>query len=310
MKTITVKKVLENPAEQDKRWIGKPPTGFDAEIYRGKESIRVLREDGSTLCFLAKGVMPKGLTADYYRAIAKTGAIQETSNRAMASGEKLVHKKKKDGTISNYTVTENGVMSSIIGFYDRYARANYCRKTAWTQKNTENWEMVTLYTKQVNEVYKKSCPKDYSEHRKIANCTSPDFMIGDSVFTTVTLNRNFRTHYHRDAGNLEEGLAAMSFMKTGRFSGGEIVFPNYRIGLKLENFDLIIFDNTEIHGNLPIVPVSKEYERITSVFFYRKGMVYCGTAEQELERAKRNKGDQIIGPTTEDLNNGQFCKED
>lgn len=35
-------------------------------------------------------------------------------------------------------------------------------------------------------------------------------------------------------------------------------------------------------------------------------MIYCGTAEQELERAKRNKGDQIIGPATEDLNQGQF----
>jgi hypothetical protein len=31
-------------------------------------------------------------------------------------------------------------------------------------------------------------------------------------------------------------------------------------------------------------------------------MIYCGTSEDELKRAKRNNGDQIIGSVTEDLN--------
>ena len=159
------------------------------------------------------------------------------------------------------------------------------------------------YFHQVDDLYRLKAPEEYLEQKRIADVTSPDFKIGETVFTTVTVNRNFRTAYHRDAGNLHEGLACMSFIRTGKFSGGDLIIPNYRLGVTLRNLDLIIFDNIQIHGNTEIVPFGKDkYERITSVFFYRKNMIYCGTAEDELERAKRNKGDQVIGPTTEDLN--------
>ena len=312
MKTITLSPSIESESEQDQKWIGKGAKPEDCElIYTNRESIKVLKSNGDVLCVLLKGVMDPVLTKKYYNCISKTGAIKKTDNRGMATGVQLENRVKKDGTISNTWKAPKGmeVESSIVGYFDRYPRTNYCRKTAWYQDHPQYVPVVEEYAEAVDFLYKKNAPLDYNEQRKIANKTSPDFIMGGSVFTTITINRNFKTHYHRDAGNLHVGLAAMSLIKTGKYSGGEVVFPNYRIAVKLEQFDLIIFDNIEIHGNLPIVGLG-DYERITSVFFYRENMIYCGTAEQELERAKRNKGDQIIGPTTEDLNNGQFCKED
>lgn len=303
MKTITVKKIFDTKSEEDQYFVGNFSKDEDAkEIYKGKESLKILREDGSILAVVIRGAFPKELTARYYTMLKKGHAIQSTNNRAASSGQKVMHKVLKDGTISKTNRTMDTVESSIIGYFDRYPRFNYCRSCSWNEKHPEYWPLIEEYTGRVTEVYKEVAPDEYREHREIAKVTSPDFIIGDSVFTTITLNRNFRTAYHRDAGNLSEGLAAMSYIKRGTFGGGYVIFPNYEIGVQLKQHDLIVFDNTEIHGNSPIVGIGDDYERITSVFFYRKNMIYCGTVEDELERAKRNKGDQIIGPCTEDLN--------
>lgn len=55
----------------------------------------------------------------------------------------------------------------------------------------------------------------------------------------------------------------------------------------MDSFDVVLFDPHEVHGNTPIAPLGKApYERITAVHYYRKNMIYCGTAAQELELAK------------------------
>lgn len=310
MKTLSISPIIPTTEEQNNTWLKKAPTAKDCkEIYTDKEDLIVYNaETGGVLCYISRGGMDKELTAKYYKAIISKKAIQKSDIRNTAAGvdveKSSVTKVSKRPTKTMRS--HHHVESSIIGFYDRYPRINYCRKTAWTQNNPQEWEYVVPYVEQVDSIYRKNCPVEYAEHRKVANKTSPDFIIGNTTFTTVTLNRNFRTHYHRDSGNLKEGLAAMSYIKTGKFSGGELCFPNFGLAVKLYNYDLIVFNNNEIHGNLPITAVTKNYQRITSVFFYRKNICYCGTAEEELERAKRNKGDGIIGPTTEDLNKGQF----
>lgn len=309
MKTLTVSSKHKDKKSQDDFFLMRAAKKEDVDfIYEGSESIRVEDENSKMLFTLIRGAIPQEATKNYYHAIVDNGAIASSKNRGTAAGVKPEKKIRKDGSISN-TYGSVVVESSIIGFLDRYPRTNFCRKTAWTQSHPENWATIEKYTKKVNDVYKKFCPQEYDQHFIFAGKTSPDFLINGTAFTTITLNRNFQTHYHRDAGNLEQGFAAMTYMKKGKFSGGEVVFPNYRCAAKLRNFDLIVFRNTEIHGNLPIESIrgNENYERITSVFFYRKNMIFCGTAQEELARAKRNKGDQIIGPTTEDLNKGRWC---
>ncbi len=53
-------------------------------------------------------------------------------------------------------------------------------------------------------------------------------------------------------------------------------------------------DVHEWHSNTPIIGIKGNYERISCVFYYRANMIYCGTAEEEVERAKnRKRGDRI-----------------
>ena len=312
IKIVKVKKQLQEKKEQDDKWLLQAPSSEDCDfILSDDESYRVEDENGNMVFTILRNSVPKDLGYEYYRAIKDGKAITRSDLRNIAAGIEVDRKnyvtrvsKRKTNTPRSYHFVE----SSIIGFYDRYPRINYCRKTSWVLNNPKLWEKVKGYTYHLNDLYKVNCPNEYKQHTSITNKTSPDFLIPGTGFTTITLNRNFRTHYHRDAGNLQEGFAAMSYIKRGKFKGGELVFPNYRVGVKLKNYDIIVFKNTEIHGNTEIIKSNKDadYERITSVFFYRKNMIYCGTAEEELERTKRNKGDQIIGPTTEDLNKGRF----
>ena len=311
MELVKVKKVVtDGPKKENELWEKQAPKPEEITtmLTDPKKSARIVDGEGNMIATILRGAMPKQDTVDYYTAIVGGKAIQQTNNRATSAGVDLINVVKKDGTISNTTKMEERVESSIIGYFDRYPRINYCRKTAWTLDNPDKWDTVASFVELVDDRFKTSCPDEWAIQNNITKKSSPDFKIGETIFTTITLNRNFRTFYHRDAGNLAEGFAAMSYMKTGKFTGGEICFPNYACGVKLYNYDLIIFKNTELHGNLEITPASKDskYQRITSVFFFRQNMLACGTAEDELERAKRNKGDQIIGSPSEDLNLGRW----
>ena len=52
-----------------------------------------------------------------------------------------------------------------------------------------------------------------------------DFKIHDTVFTTVTVNKNFRTAAHYDAGDLKEGFGNLAVLQTGEYSGAYTVIP-------------------------------------------------------------------------------------
>lgn len=237
------KKYLET-SEENEKFLMKAPEKSEIDFIHTdkKESFKCVdNETGKTVFAVIRNCISEEMNKNYYKAIVHGKAIQFTNNRGMATGVKPIKQIKEDGTKSNTSrvPTEHQVESSIIGYFDRYPRINYCRKTAWTQDNDDKFGFVTIYTEFVDKIFKENFPLEYEEQLNISRRTSPDFKIGKSVFTTITLNRNFRTHYHRDAGNLEVGLAAMSFIKTGKFSGGEIVMPNYSIGAKLFTGDLV-----------------------------------------------------------------------
>lgn len=299
MKEITVKRIYSEC--ETRKFKGKKPNESHYDILVDTDT-HVKDENGETIAILVNNATSKQNAVNYYKVITKTGAIRKTLNRGMSSGKKPVKHLKKDGTLSNTAKPEEGVESSIIGFYDRYPRNNYCRKTSWTLENQPYWDLIYPYIKEVNDVYKNYAPDYWNKQNETASITSKDFIIKDTVFTTITLNRNFRTFYHEDAGNLKKGLGVMTYLKRGKFSGGELIIPSHRIAFRFKNLDLIIFNNNILHGNTEIKSINNDFERITSVFYYREKMIFCGTAEQELERAKRNKGDQVIGSTTENLN--------
>lgn len=197
--------------------------------------------------------------------------------------------RKKDGTIS---ATSSGapVNSGIIGYFDRAPRFPFCRLTAFNLNKADQFTTVLPLIRTVDAVFKEEMPDRYEAQMAVVKSTNPDFFISGTAFTTVTVNKNFRTAVHKDAGDLKEGFGVMACLRTGSYDGCYLCFPKFRVAVDMGPGDITLADVHEWHGNTPLIGKEGCYERISLVFYYREGMKECGSATDELERAKVARG--------------------
>lgn len=91
----------------------------------------------------------------------------------------------------------------------------------------------------------------------------------DIPLTTVTVNRDFRTSFHTDKGNLN-GYGMLTATYLGKpYKGARLVFPQYGLMVPLERGDLLVANVGELlHGNEPI-DLPKGGGRISFVLYAR-----------------------------------------
>lgn len=245
------------------------------------------KPNGELLVALLKRGIGDAAGRAMYRAIRARIAI--SNNRGKASGLPRTNPVNKATGLPSNTSKAASVESSIMGFFDRYPRMPFCRRTAFNENYPDEFKQCLPALQDASNLFARHAPEAYARQRAMVEQTHPDFVIPGTVFTTVTLNRNFRTAGHRDAGDLPDGFGVMTYYRAGKFTGGRLVFPEYRAAVEMDTFDVILFDPHEVHGNTPIVPGrAGEYERVTCVQYYRKNMFFCGSAAHELELAKKH----------------------
>jgi len=271
--------------------------------YLITEDTEVFKENGDLLCVLKKNAVPNEILEKARIPFRKS--VKPSDNRGNASGDisklykvgdKIKHHTigeingnrfrplNKDGKLSN-TWRAFPVDSSVIGYMDRYPRIPYCRTTAFSQSYFNEYNLCVPYIQAVNKVFKKYAPNRYKIQKAMADASSQDFIIKDTAFTTVTVNKNFRTAGHKDAGDLKEGFGNLGVISRGKYKGFQTVLPKYGVGLDIQHGDVALFDVHEVHGNTEPEKISY-FERISIVCYYREKMIYCGTKEYELNRAK------------------------
>lgn len=274
--------VARKRVADDDRLLRLRPTGddYDVVLRAGDEAVD---EGGRLLLKIVGQGISRAAGAAMYFAIRDR--IPATRNRGAAAGLTTQHR-NKDGRLSS-TSQSAPVDSGILGFFDRYPRTPYCRRAAFTEHERARYGRCLAALREASAVFRAHYPDAHARQAaKVAN-THPDFVIPDTVFTTVTLNKNFATTNHRDAGDLPDGFGVMSHYRSGLYTGGLLVLPAYRVAAELESFDVVLFDPHAVHGNTALVPIGRgAYERITCVHYYRAGMAYCGSAAQELALAK------------------------
>jgi len=204
-----------------------------------------------------------------------------TSGKATSAGKTAYNTIKKDGTVSK-THRANEIGSGIIGFFDRYIpRFPFCRLTAFNQHHFDDWKEVYPIVKFVDNQFRKLIPEKYALQRNEADNTSQDFVIPNTAFTTVTVNQNWQTAVHKDAGDYEDGFGNLVALRRGKYEGGYFVLPEWRVAIDLQNCDLLLVNVHKWHGNTPIKKISKDSLRVSLVMYYRKNMINCGTHEEE-----------------------------
>ena len=60
--------------------------------------------------------------------------------------------------------------------------------------------------KKVDYLYENLLNDYYNIQKSFISKINPEYVIKDTVFTTVTVNKNFRTALHKDSGDLKNGF--------------------------------------------------------------------------------------------------------
>lgn len=243
----------------------------------------VLKPDGSPLFILRAGILPLE-EAERMKAVFRPGAVV-TENRGMAAGSERTQV-RRDGVTSGFNRGLKKVLSGVAGYMDADSKFPHCRTTAYTRDNAELFHQAVGYVKRIDEVFKDSLPDRWAAQKIASQHRSGDWSIFGTSFSTITINRNFRTACHRDAGDFKAGFGVMTSLITGDFAGGILVFPRYRTGVFFGTGDVLLADVHEVHGNTPFEGRIGRYERISLVFYYREKLLRCGTAQEEFNKSR------------------------
>lgn len=250
------------------------------------ENVTVLDHEGKIAFVLLKKVLSTDAVASYWDAIKDWWPM--TSQRGLAQGYKQEYR-YKDGKKTNYKKKRSYACSGVMGYYDPFPTMPACRPCAWNAENPKLWRQTFKLSQEVAKIHKEFDPSSFATYEEIANRTHPDFKVPETPYTTMTVNKNFRTFPHKDGFNLH-ATCPMTVIRKGKYGGGFLVFPDYRLAVHIDTFDLILFMNSTLwHGNTAITGMTEDSVRSSTIWYYRKNMVECGSMADELNKL-RNAG--------------------
>ena len=202
--------------------------------------------------------------------------------------------------IENYISETNyaqSVMSGIAGYFDSYPRIPYGRATSYTEKNPEQFAKCFPFLRKLNNQFKELLPVRWGNQRREADKIDQKFVIDETVFTTLTVNHNWRTACHYDAGDLHEGfsnICGITGPEGKGWKGAEFILPEYRIAINIQPGDMLLVNNHGgIHGNDALI--GDDNDRLTIVAYFREKMVnlkswdYEQLRKQYIEERRANK---------------------
>ncbi len=280
----TIKKVQSFKPQYTKEQLKELEAEFvtiDMVKYTVDSTIYGYDEFGNLLFYFVKNAFEENKYKDIEYIIDEASQYIISNNRGKASGvlnmdnklwgKDLYKLKLEPNNIKNkytFTGTNNGnskrsfnlgnpVYSNVIGYYDKQ-EINFkkitkstpkCRKTQYTNKNFSKYEKVIPYFEDISRNMEKYCPEEFKRQNDFIK--KYNSRIGNSCFSTITINKNFKTAIHTDKGDYAKGIGVITTM--GDYIGGEFVLVDYGIQFRLCPNDILFVNVHKHHGNLPFV---------------------------------------------------------
>ena len=316
MKQIIVKKVLTDKEVSDLEgeWIDDsslvmPVINEDCDVYYYDNNRKKLllkfrkKRINSSLCEIGW---------DNYKDMAKASRGRGAAAGAIDSQSVYWKKRiptntnkwstgylKADGGVSKMKVN-NQVASSPIGYFDETKFVKLpCRLTHFTRTNYHKYEKGLPFIQKIDKSFKELIPLSYQSQLMRATKRN-DLRIPKTSFSTITINRNFRTALHRDRGDYEKGFGNLTVLERGKYRGGYTVFPQFGVGVDVRNGDFLAMDVHQWHGNTEMYEteddkkyndemvklfkdnpevgtagLDKKYTRLTFVCYLREKIAEC-----------------------------------
>lgn len=281
-------KVLARVRNADEAWLGRAWTADGVDVLVRRPT-KVYGPDGKLLLVYLPQAIPVA-DADAARPALHDLRRYESRNRGIYSGKPKGHPIRKSGVRSKTAETEP-VPSCVVGYFDAYPRMPFCRECAFTAHEPEKWATLLPMIRSVGRSMEEHVPRRYSAQMDAVRRTHPAFVIPHTPFTTLTVNNSLAAHCHYDRGDLKAGFGALAVFRRGHYRGCWLGLPAYRVAVDMQDRDLLLFDPHQLHGNTPFedcdpATAGEEWERVSVVFYFREGMLKCGTPEEELAKAK------------------------
>ena len=186
------------------------------------------------------------------------------------------------------TTYANTVNSGIAGWYDRYPRIPWGRATSYTEKFPEKFAKSYPYLQHLAKAFKEMLPWRHGNQQAAADKVDQRFLVPNTPFSTITVNRNFRTAAHYDPANMDNGFANICvFSNSDNYRGAYLVFPEIGYAVDVRPGDLLFVNNMAgLHGNTELILDDPAAERISIIAFFHEGMLTLGSWEYEQARKK------------------------
>ena len=229
-----------------------------------------------------KNIIPKDITDNLFDNLKDIP--RKHTGRPWAAGI------PENGLYSTYISKNNKIIrkmnstanSGIVGFYDNVSYFGHmhktetdinCRQTAFNKHNLSKYNECLHGFQYIDKLYKQLLPEFYEYQKTVIDKIEQKYVIEDTVFTTVTVNKNFQTALHKDKGDLKNGFGNLMVVSNGDYNGGYTLFPQYGIGVDCRNGDFLLMDVHEWHCNSPIELIDSNTKRLSFVFYLREKMV-------------------------------------
>jgi hypothetical protein len=265
------------------------------------------------ICTLLKNRIPKALCEAVMPILRRASQSVAGGNRADAAGAGRKLRRRANGSISNISGTPRledmsyedylrleGAKDGLVGYMAHGQRggAEYpCRMTSWSLKQTpREFGLLNELAAFVGEAWSKSIL--HIQHSiqlgKAAEDTHSEYVMktrrGLTPFTTITVNKSWRTAAHIDKGDLKQGFGAMCCF--GDFDGCDLVFPRFKTAVRYREGDILLADvANQVHGNTPLLKpdgtepkAGQKPERLVCVFYFIEAMEHCKKPDAERKR--------------------------
>jgi hypothetical protein len=276
------------PATELDRKVGKILGPEDYNVFLTGPA-RVLLPSGRPLCVYLPGVLRDVVDSGRTYEVLHGLRTQTSNNRGIASGGPRFTVRHSDRSYARK------VASSVVGAVDPMGQQKYCRLTAWTGAHLPEWQALQPLLQEVARQQALHVPDRAAAQRKVAESTDPAWVVPGTPFSTVTVNNTYPTGVHTDKGDLDEGFSTIACLRRGSYTGGHLVFPEYRVAADMQHGDLMLMDAHQWHGNTALVCACGREpngccpdcgaERISVVSYFRTKVASCGTPEEELRKA-------------------------
>ena len=203
----------------------------------------------------------------------------------LPEAESITQAKWVEKTLISKSVYAKMVNSGICGWYDRYPRIPFGRATSYTRENPDKFAKSYPFLQALSKVFEELLPWRYGNQKDAARMIDPKFVVPETPFTTITVNKNFRTAAHYDPANMADGFANISVISKGDYAGGYLVFPEIGYAVNLRPRDVLFVNNQAgLHGNTELILEHPESERVTCIAFFHERMLELGSYDYEETR--------------------------